>query len=50
MKNTPVIEDILSNTLSKQKLKLDELHPNSEGYRQIGKEVASALRKQGLVR
>lgn len=49
-RNIPVIEDILSRTLSKPQLKLDELHPNNEGHRQIGKEVASALRKQGLVR
>ena len=49
-KNIPVIEDILSDTLAKPELKLDELHPNSEGHRQIGKGVAGALRKQGLVR
>jgi len=49
-KNIPVIEDILSDTLSRPELKLDELHPNGEGHRQIGKGVASALRKQGLVR
>jgi acyl-CoA hydrolase len=49
-KNIPVIEDILSDTLSKPELKLDELHPNSEGHRQIGKGVAGTLRKLGLVR
>ncbi len=49
-KNIPLIEDVLSNTLSKPELKLDELHPNSAGHQRIGKEAANALRKLGLVR
>lgn len=49
-KKIPLIDDVLSNVLSKPELKLDELHPNSEGQQRIGKEAASALRKLGLVR
>ncbi len=49
-KNIPLIEGVLSNTLSNPELKLDELHPNSAGHQRIGKETANALRKLGLVR
>lgn len=46
----PLIEGVLSSTLSRQEFKLDELHPNQEGHQRIGKDAVMALRKQGLVR
>lgn len=46
----PLIEGVLSSTLSRQEFKLDELHPNQEGHQRISKEVVISLRKQGLVR
>ena len=46
----PLVDNVLSATLSKTDLKLAQLHPNDEGHRRIAAEVLVALRKQGLVR
>jgi acyl-CoA thioesterase I len=49
-KRIPLIANVLAKVLAKPELKLDRLHPNSSGQQEIGKEAASTLRKQGLVR
>jgi len=46
----PLIENVLATVLASAELKLDRIHPNGNGQQEIGKEAASALRKQGLVR
>ena len=46
----PLIANVLSKVLAKPELKLDRLHPNGSGQQEIGREAASILRKQGLVR
>jgi acyl-CoA hydrolase len=49
-KKIPLIENVLAKVLADAELKLDRLHPNGKGQQQIGKDAASTLRKQGLVR
>ncbi len=49
-KKIPLIQNVLAKILAKPELKLDRLHPNDSGQQEIGKEAASALRKQGLLR
>lgn len=49
-KRIPLVEDAISDTLSKVEFKLDDIHPNVEGHQQIGREVVKRLRKLGLLR
>ena len=49
-KNIPLIEEVISSTLSRSEFKLDDIHPNLEGHRRIGLESVKSLRKQGLIR
>lgn len=46
----PLIANVLSRVLGKSEFKLDRVHPNGSGQQEIGREAASALRKQGLLR
>lgn len=45
----PLIEDAISDVLSKPALKLDQLHPNADGHRELAAQVAIRLRKIGLL-
>jgi len=45
----PLIEDAISDVLSKPSLKLDQLHPNAEGHRELATRVAKTLRQLGLL-
>jgi acyl-CoA thioesterase I len=45
----PLIEDAVAEVLSKSSLKLDQLHPNAEGHRELADRVAGQLRKIGLL-
>jgi acyl-CoA thioesterase-1 len=47
--SVPLIADVLARILSTSELKLDQIHPNAEGHRQLGVAAAKALRKLGLV-
>ncbi len=47
---TAVIEDVLSDVLSKNTLKSDPLHPNAKGYRQIADGLQEALRDLGFLK
>lgn len=49
-KKLVLIDGVIAQVLAKPELRLDEIHPNGTGQERIGKEAASALRKQGLVR
>ncbi|MCX7628069.1 MAG: arylesterase [Methylophilaceae bacterium] len=48
--HTPLIADVLSDTLSKNELKADPLHPNAEGYRKIADDMVDALKELGFLR
>lgn len=46
----PLIADAIPAVLSDPELKLDQLHPNAEGQRQLAGKLFDALRKLGYVR
>jgi len=45
----PLIEDAISEVLSKPAYKLDQLHPNADGHRELAAQVAARLRQIGLL-
>ncbi len=47
---TPVIEDVLADVLSKNSLKADPIHPNATGYRKLEEALAEALQDLGFLR
>lgn len=47
--DVPLVENILSEVLSKNELKSDPIHPNAKGYRQIAEKLVDALRELGFV-
>lgn len=47
---TPLIADVLSETLSRNELKADPIHPNAAGYRRIAEGMAEELRALGFLR
>ena len=47
---TVLIESIFSDVLSEPALKLDRLHPNAEGQREVARRLTTQLRDIGLVR
>lgn len=47
---TPLIADILSETLSRNELKADPIHPNAAGYRRVAEGMAEELRALGFLR
>lgn len=46
---TPIVQDVLSEVLSKNELKADPIHPNADGYRKVAEGLAEALRKLGYL-
>lgn len=48
--HTPLIDDVFSDTLAKNSLKADPIHPNAEGYRMVEEGLRKALIKQGFLR
>ncbi len=47
--DTPLIEDVFSDVLSKNSLKSDQIHPNAEGYRRVEGNLRKALTKMGFL-
>lgn len=47
---TPLIEDLFSNVLAKNRLKADPIHPNAEGYRMVENDLREALIDLGFLR
>ena len=45
----PLIDDALADVLSKPAFKLDQLHPNADGHRELAAKVADKLRRLGLL-
>lgn len=45
----PLIDEAVSEVLSKPEFKLDQLHPNAEGHRELAARVADKLRRLGLL-
>lgn len=43
------IPDILSDILSEESLRADEIHPNAAGYRQLAASITEALAARGLL-
>lgn len=47
--DTPLIEDVFSDVLSKPSLKADYIHPNAEGYQKVELALREALIEQGFL-
>lgn len=47
---TPLIEDIFGPVLSKNSLKADYVHPNTQGYRQVEEQLRVSLINLGLLK
>ena len=45
----PLVDDALAEVLSKPAFKLDQLHPNAAGHRELAAKVAAKLRRLGLL-
>lgn len=45
----PLIDEVVADVLSTPSLKLDQLHPNAEGHRELASRVAGKLRRLGLL-
>ena len=45
----PLIDEVVSDVLSKSDWKLDQLHPNAAGHRELAARVADKLRRLGLL-
>lgn len=45
----PVLPDVIAEVLSDRDKKLDQLHPNAEGSRELAERAAKALKKAGLL-
>lgn len=45
----PLIDEVVAEVLSSPELKLDHLHPNAEGHRELASRVADKLRRLGLL-
>jgi len=46
---TPLVENVLSEVLSKNELKSDPIHPNADGYRKVAEGLAEALSELGYL-
>ena len=46
--NTPLIADVFSDVLSDRALKADQIHPNAQGYIEVGKQMAEKLKELGF--
>lgn len=44
-----LIDDAVAEVLSKPALKLDQLHPNADGHRELAAKVAAKLRRLGVL-
>lgn len=47
--NTPLVENVFSEVLSKNALKSDAIHPNAEGYRQVEADLRKAFVELGFL-
>lgn len=45
----PLIDEVVADVLSTPSLKLDQLHPNAEGHRELASRVVKKLRRLGLL-
>lgn len=45
---TPLIEDVFSEVLSERDLKADQIHPNAQGYAEVGKKMIELLKQLGF--
>jgi acyl-CoA hydrolase len=46
----PLVEEVISETLSEKEFKLDQLHPNAQGHAALARAMAKQLRKKGLLK
>lgn len=47
--NTPLITEVFSDVLSDRALKADQIHPNAQGYIEVGKQMSEKLRELGYL-
>lgn len=47
--NIPLIHSVFSDVLRDDNLKLDQIHPNAQGYQQMTEAMASQLRDNGIL-
>lgn len=45
---TPLIEGVFSEVLSERDLKADQIHPNAQGYAEVGKKMIEFLKQLGF--
>ena len=45
---TPLIAEVFSDVLSDKALKADEVHPNAQGYVQVGNKMREKLKQLGF--
>lgn len=45
---TPLITDVFSEVLSERDLKSDQIHPNAQGYAEVGKKMIESLKRLGF--
>lgn len=45
----PLIDEVVADVLSTAAYKLDQLHPNADGHRELASKVAAKLRRLGLL-
>jgi acyl-CoA thioesterase-1 len=45
---TPLIADVFSDVLSERNLKADQIHPNAQGYAEVGKKMIESLKQLGF--
>jgi acyl-CoA thioesterase-1 len=48
--NTPIVENVLSEVLSKNALKSDAIHPDAKGYRKVEEGLRKSLRELGFLK
>ena len=46
--STPLIADVFSDVLSDRALKADQIHPNAQGYIEVGKQMDEKLKELGI--
>ena len=47
--NTPLIADVFSDVLSDRASKADQIHPNAQGYVEVGRQMGEKLKELGFL-
>ena len=47
--NTPLITDVFSDVLSDRASKADQIHPNAQGYVEVGRQMGEKLKELGFL-